>query len=87
MVEATWNHGRSVPGLLVELNLPVVAINAEHPPTDLGSMNRNGVEVLLMPGVGHFPMLERPIEFNVCLAQAVEVLRATSGKRRHRSGG
>jgi pimeloyl-ACP methyl ester carboxylesterase len=86
-LEATWNHGRSVPGLLAELDLPVVAINAEHPPTDLGSMNRNGVEVLLMPGVGHFPMLERPTAFNACLAQALEVVRAASGNRRHRAGG
>ncbi len=73
-LEATWNHGRAVPALLSEINLPVVTINAESPPTDFESMNRNGVEVIAMPEVGHFPMLERPREFNECLAQAVERL-------------
>jgi len=71
-LEATWNHGRSVPGLLAEVDLPVVAINAEYPSTDIPSMKQHGVEVLLMPGVGHFPMLEKPTEFNACLARAVE---------------
>jgi len=47
VLEATWNHGRSVPGLLAELDLPVVAINAEHPSTDIPSMKKQGVEVLL----------------------------------------
>jgi pimeloyl-ACP methyl ester carboxylesterase len=72
-LEATWNHGRSVPGLLAELDLPVVAINAENPSTDILSMRQHGVEVLLMPGVGHFPMLEKPADFNACLARAVEL--------------
>lgn len=73
-LEATWNHGRSVPGLLAELDLAVVAINAEIPSTDILSMREHGVEVLLMPGVGHFPMLERPSDFNACLARAVELI-------------
>ena len=73
-LEATWDHGRSVPGLLAELDLPVVAINAEHPSTDILSMRQHGVEVLLMPGVGHFPMLEKPTDFNACLARAVELV-------------
>ena len=73
-LEATWNHGRSVPTLLAELDLPVVAINAEHPSNDSLSMKRHGVEVLLMPDVGHFPMLEKPTDFNACLARAVELI-------------
>jgi len=71
-LEATWDHGPSVPGILAELRLPVVTINAASPPTDTSSMRRNGVEVLLMPGAGHFPMLERPREFNLCLSQAIQ---------------
>jgi pimeloyl-ACP methyl ester carboxylesterase len=74
VLEATWNHGRSGPGLLAELDLPVVAINAEHPSTDTPSMREHGVEVLLMPDVGHFPMLEKPADFNACLARAVELV-------------
>ncbi len=78
-LEATWNHGRSVPALLAELDLPVVAINAEYPSTDILSMNQHGVEVLLMPGVGHFPMLEKPTDFNARLARAVELVLPTDG--------
>jgi pimeloyl-ACP methyl ester carboxylesterase len=71
-LEATWGHGPRVVDLLSELRLPVVAINAVSPPTDTSSMQRNGVEVLLVPNTGHFPMLERPREFNQCLSQAIQ---------------
>lgn len=73
-LEATWNHGRAVPGLLAELGLPIVSINAAEPPIDTDSMNQHGVQVLSMQGVGHFPMLEKPAEFNACLATAVELV-------------
>jgi pimeloyl-ACP methyl ester carboxylesterase len=75
-LEATWDHGPRVPGLLAELGLPVVTINAASPPTDAGSMRRNGVEVLLVSNTGHFPMLERPQEFNLCLSQAIQLIGA-----------
>jgi pimeloyl-ACP methyl ester carboxylesterase len=31
-------------------------------------------EARIMAGVGHFPMLEKPAEFNALLAEAVEEL-------------
>jgi len=34
-------------------------------------MMQHGVEVLLMPDVAHFPMLEKSIDFNAYLARAV----------------
>jgi pimeloyl-ACP methyl ester carboxylesterase len=71
-LEATWNYGRSVPAVLAEVNLPVVAINAEDSETDIESMQSCGVEVVLTPGVGHFPMLEKPEAFNACLLRAVQ---------------
>jgi pimeloyl-ACP methyl ester carboxylesterase len=77
-LEATWNHGRNVPTILSQLKLPLMAINAEGSSTDMDSMRCHGVGVVLMPGVGHFPMLERPLEFNTCLVQVVEAL--TSGR-------
>ena len=70
-LDATWNYARNVPARLADLQLPVVAINSEDSETDVESMRRCGVEVVLMPGVGHFPMLERPDEFNACLLQAI----------------
>ena len=75
---ATWNHGRSVCGLLSEITVPVVAINSERVPTDVESLRRHGVEAVLMTDVGHFPMLERPEEFNRCLRR---VVRRLAGER------
>jgi pimeloyl-ACP methyl ester carboxylesterase len=52
-------------------HVPVIAINPDAPPSNLHSMNRRGVEVLFMSGVGHFPMLEKPAVFNARLADAL----------------
>ena len=69
---ATWSYARHVPAVLAEVRLPVIAINSEDADSDLESMQRCGVEVIVMPGVGHFPMLEDPPAFNACLMRAIE---------------
>ena len=71
LLAATLNHARSVPGLVRELGLPVVAMNAPNPRADTKSLVQHGIEVYEMPGVGHFPMLEQPGEFNALLARAI----------------
>jgi len=73
---ATWHHAQSVPGILAELGLPVVAINAVDPMADHDSLTRAGVRVHTMPRVGHFPMLEEPVEFNALLARVIEQFRS-----------
>jgi pimeloyl-ACP methyl ester carboxylesterase len=70
-----WSYGPEVDVALKELKLPLVAINPEKPPTDVASMNRHGVDVVLMPGVGHFPMMEDPKHFNELLSKVVERFR------------
>ena len=70
MLEA-WGQGRIMPGLLARLGLPVVAINPAEPPSDAGSLASHGVELVTMPGVGHFPMLEAPSKFNAVLREVV----------------
>ena len=77
-LEATWNYARSVPEKLAEVGLLVVAINSQDSETDVESMRRCGVDVVLMPGVGHFPMLEKPGEFNACLLRVIKELCAGS---------
>jgi pimeloyl-ACP methyl ester carboxylesterase len=42
-------------------------------------MRRCGVEVVLMPEVGHFPMLEKPEDFNACLLRAIGYQMISSG--------
>jgi pimeloyl-ACP methyl ester carboxylesterase len=71
-MESAVTFDREVPAALRELNLPVIAINPEAPPTDSESLNRHGVRVRLMSGVGHFPMLEDPVRFNQLLTTTVE---------------
>jgi pimeloyl-ACP methyl ester carboxylesterase len=71
-LESAFSFDRVVPPALQKLQLPVVAINPDTPPTDLISMKRFGVEVLLMPSVGHFLMMENPEGFNPLLRTAID---------------
>jgi pimeloyl-ACP methyl ester carboxylesterase len=66
------NFDREIPGALKELKLPVVAINPDTPPTDIASMERHGVEVVVMSGVGHFLMMEDPERFNPLLRTVID---------------
>ncbi|HTE43329.1 MAG TPA: alpha/beta hydrolase, partial [Steroidobacteraceae bacterium] len=70
-LESALNFDREIPRALQELKLPVVAINAEHPPTDVQSMKRHDVEVVRVPDVGHFLNLEDPKRFNAALRKAI----------------
>lgn len=73
-LESSITNDRVVPRALEELDLPVVAINPEGPNTDREALERHGVEVVLVPGVGHFMMMEDPEGFNAILRDVVEGL-------------
>jgi len=81
-MEAAWTFGAAVPALLGELRLPVVAMIPDNPSTDPESLGRFGIEVVLLPGVGHFPMIEDPQTFNDQLLKAVKALPQREGTRR-----
>jgi pimeloyl-ACP methyl ester carboxylesterase len=74
-IESSFKHARDIPGALAELKLPVIAINADNGPTDMESLARHGVKAVVMPGVGHFLMIEDPQRFNSLLATAIEEIR------------
>jgi pimeloyl-ACP methyl ester carboxylesterase len=74
-LESAFNYSRVMPRTLEELKLPVIAINPDDTPTDIASMNRYGVEVMIMPGVGHFLHMEDPERFNGLLMNAVAKLK------------
>lgn len=57
---------------LPEIAAPKVAINPYDKPSDIEALRRHGFETVLMPGVGHFPMLEDPSTFNRLLDGIVE---------------
>lgn len=67
----TLNYSRQMPHTLEELKLPVIAINDTRGPTDVASLQRYGVQVMIMPGVGHFLMMENPEGFNLLLKTAI----------------
>jgi pimeloyl-ACP methyl ester carboxylesterase len=71
---STISNGRQIPGALQELKLPVIAINPDKPPTDVESLQRHGVKVMVMPGVGHFVMMEDAERFNGLLRTAIDEL-------------
>jgi pimeloyl-ACP methyl ester carboxylesterase len=55
------------------LRMPIVAVNADLHPTDVAANRRHAqhFDALILPGVGHYPMLEAPERFNALLAEAV----------------
>jgi pimeloyl-ACP methyl ester carboxylesterase len=73
-LENAFSYSREMPRTLQELKLPVIAINPDNGPTDVGSMERYGVKVVIMPGVGHFLHMEDPARFNRLLRTAVDTL-------------
>ncbi len=66
---------------LADLKAPIVAINRDYPPTDVETLQRYGIRVLLMSGVGHFLMMEDPTTFNRLLEDVIEGFRRISSIR------
>jgi pimeloyl-ACP methyl ester carboxylesterase len=65
-------NDRAILAVLRRLTAPVVAINPDNGHTDAESLRRYGVSAVLMPGVGHFLMMEDPETFNRLLGEAIE---------------
>ncbi len=70
-LEHAFHYSRQMTTTLQELKLPVVAINPANGPTDIVSLERHGVAVMIMPGVGHFLMMEHPKGFNRMLRTVI----------------
>jgi pimeloyl-ACP methyl ester carboxylesterase len=73
-LESSLIFGRTITETIAGVEAPIVAINADSPPNDLRSMRRFGVQVLSLPSVGHFPMMEAPERFNELLRQAISTM-------------
>ena len=71
-LESSLTFGRTITKTLKEMKTPVVAINAAAPLAEVQSMQRQGVEVVSMADVGHFPMMEAPQRFNDILRAVLE---------------
>jgi pimeloyl-ACP methyl ester carboxylesterase len=61
---------------LRQLTPPVIALNPGYRETDVASLKRYGVEARIVPGAGHFLMMENPLVFNRSLRDAITDLAA-----------
>jgi len=67
---AIENEGPAI-AALARLDAPRAAINPDYRPSDVASLARYGFRTLILDGVGHFSMLEDPIQFNRALEDVV----------------
>jgi pimeloyl-ACP methyl ester carboxylesterase len=74
-LESAFSYSREITKTLLEIKLPVTAINSGNAPTDTASMQRYGVQVVVMHGLGHFLMMEDPKQFNEVLEGVIEKMR------------
>ena len=59
-MEHAVSNDDAILAALPELKAPIVALNPDYRPTDIEALQRHGVKAVLMPGVGHFLMMEDP---------------------------
>ena len=74
-IENSFNYSREITKALEEVKLPTVALNSDNGPTDTTSMQRYGVDVVIVPGFGHFLMMENPKLFNAALEKIIDKLK------------
>jgi len=73
-LESSFSYSREITKALSEAKLPVIAINSDNAPTDLVSMHQYGVDVMIIPHVGHFVMMEDSRKFNEVLQTVIKKL-------------
>ena len=67
-------YGPKITTALQGLDVPVIVINSDLGSTNVESMERDGVEVHIVSGTGHFLMMEDPHAFNSVLSKVIESL-------------
>jgi pimeloyl-ACP methyl ester carboxylesterase len=78
-LESSMGNGRNLRAGLDEIKVPVALINSPHwQKTNLDAARRRGIDVKLLPGVGHFVMLDDSEALNEFLDGAVERFRKAS---------
>jgi pimeloyl-ACP methyl ester carboxylesterase len=60
--------------VLAALSVPVIAVNPDFKPSDGDSFAAHGVELKVIPNVGHFTMIEDPEAFNQALTDILSDL-------------
>jgi pimeloyl-ACP methyl ester carboxylesterase len=73
-------NNMSYAAALGDISVPIIAINSDRLPTDVERIRLHAptFRVKLMPGAGHFLMIEEAPRFNALLDQTVQELVRTS---------
>jgi pimeloyl-ACP methyl ester carboxylesterase len=71
MLVATKANSRNIAAAVAALDVPVVTINAGNSPTNVQALAHRGVKAIVMPGTGHFLMMDDPDGFNTLLKQTI----------------
>jgi pimeloyl-ACP methyl ester carboxylesterase len=71
--------GMDLGGAMQALTVPIRAINASPTNAEGNRRHARDFDARLMENAGHFPMLERPDEFNALLARAIAEIVAPAG--------
>lgn len=74
-------YNKALANTFKETKVPVKCVNSDLWPTDVEANRRymSSFDVYIIKGVGHFPMLERPDEFNKLLNRSIkEIIRDSS---------
>lgn len=71
LLDSYLHHLPAVRDALSRIEAPVFAINPDFKPNDTESFAREGIELRIIPGVGHFVMMEAPQAFN---AELLDIL-------------
>jgi pimeloyl-ACP methyl ester carboxylesterase len=70
MVHSVTNAAGAAAALR-QIDAPVVSIHPAFRPPDEASLRRHGIEPIVMPEIGHFPMLEDPPRFDALLQEVL----------------
>ena len=72
----TGMYNMSYSAALGDISVPIVAINSDRLPTDVDRIRLHAptFRLKVVPGVGHFLMIEDPVRFNAMLEQTVQEL-------------
>ena len=71
LLTAKFQNEPTLLAQLSRLDVPVVAVNPGFKSNDAASLAAHGVELDVIPDVGHFTMMEDPDAFNVSLSRAI----------------
>jgi pimeloyl-ACP methyl ester carboxylesterase len=78
-LESSMSNGRKLRAGLDEIRVPIALINSPHwQTTNLEAARRRGIEVKVLPGVGHFVMLDDADALNQLLDDAAQRFLRTS---------